>query len=387
MATPSFDIYNCVLLAGVIQGLVMSGLLVIDKRPQRKAARFLAFILLIFSLYNLLIVAYDANLFAIFPLLHYLPLNLVLGFGPCIYFYVISSLNPASTANKRLWVHFLPVAVQAAYYLSILVNSSLIQYRDVTHPVWSIISQIEQTGALLSVFLYSAAAIRLLNDYSGEAFQAHTQVSLVTLIWLRRLLIAYALLWLFWFLYTVTDIFFFGYNLPMRSYYPIYMGVATLTYWMGIREYLRPPVTQIIDKTSTEEDTATSRKNHFDYLREKDIQQYLLQLEYLMTIDRLYLDPALNLQAIADQSTIPANVISFLLNKRLNTTVSEWVSTFRIEEVKKRLTNPDYAYLTLTGIAFDCGFNSKATFNRVFKKRTGQSPTQYLATLQSQKEK
>jgi AraC-like DNA-binding protein len=60
------------------------------------------------------------------------------------------------------------------------------------------------------------------------------------------------------------------------------------------------------------------------------------------------------------------------------------MNTYRVEEVKRRINTPSSHHLTLTSIAFESGFNSKATFNRVFKQQTGLTPLQYVKKIRSQ---
>jgi AraC-like DNA-binding protein len=62
----------------------------------------------------------------------------------------------------------------------------------------------------------------------------------------------------------------------------------------------------------------------------------------------------------------------------------DYVNQLRIEEFKKQLLNPDKQHLSLLGLAFECGFNSKAAFNAVFKKQTGTTPSAYRNTLKVQ---
>ena len=60
---------------------------------------------------------------------------------------------------------------------------------------------------------------------------------------------------------------------------------------------------------------------------------------------------------------------------------NDFINTYRVEEVKKAFDNGEHKKTTLLGIAYDCGFNSKATFNRAFKKNAGFSPKEYLEKL------
>jgi AraC-like DNA-binding protein len=71
------------------------------------------------------------------------------------------------------------------------------------------------------------------------------------------------------------------------------------------------------------------------------------------------------------------NLISFILNNHLHNNFYDFVNAYRIEEVKNKLNDPALKYLTLLGIALDSGFNSKTTFNRVFRQVTGITPTEF----------
>ena len=57
------------------------------------------------------------------------------------------------------------------------------------------------------------------------------------------------------------------------------------------------------------------------------------------------------------------------------------MNEYRVKEVKEKLANKKYKSLTVLGIAYESGFNSKTTFNRIFKEETGMTPTEYIKTL------
>ena len=66
-----------------------------------------------------------------------------------------------------------------------------------------------------------------------------------------------------------------------------------------------------------------------------------------------------------------------MLNRELNTTFYDFINHYRVEETKQRLLSPDYRHYSIIAIAFDCGFNSEASFNRIFRQATGSTPSQY----------
>jgi AraC-like DNA-binding protein len=85
----------------------------------------------------------------------------------------------------------------------------------------------------------------------------------------------------------------------------------------------------------------------------------------------------LTLSVLAERIGLNASQLSYLVNNGFQQNFNDFVNTYRVEEVKRKLNLPDYQHLSLLGVAFESGFNSKATFNRAFKKLTGNAPSQY----------
>ena len=75
------------------------------------------------------------------------------------------------------------------------------------------------------------------------------------------------------------------------------------------------------------------------------------------------------------------NLVSFIINKHLYQTFYELVNAYRINAVKEMLSQNKAENLTLLAIALECGFNSKTSFNRVFKEINGLTPSQYLKSI------
>ncbi|MFA8451033.1 MAG: helix-turn-helix domain-containing protein [Bacteroidales bacterium] len=104
---------------------------------------------------------------------------------------------------------------------------------------------------------------------------------------------------------------------------------------------------------------------------------YIQELLNYMEQKKPYLNCDLHIQDIAVALEVPVHVLSFILNHHLEKNFFDFINYYRIEEVKRRLHDSKYDALTIIAIAFDCGFNSKASFNRLFKKNTGITPSQY----------
>jgi AraC-like DNA-binding protein len=82
---------------------------------------------------------------------------------------------------------------------------------------------------------------------------------------------------------------------------------------------------------------------------------------------------------VAKQLNTNPSIISKVINQGFQLNFNDFINTYRIKAVKEKLHAGEQKTQTLLGIAFDCGFNSKATFNRAFKKETGVSPKEWLS--------
>ncbi|MET1259898.1 helix-turn-helix domain-containing protein [Flagellimonas sp. DF-77] len=97
--------------------------------------------------------------------------------------------------------------------------------------------------------------------------------------------------------------------------------------------------------------------------------------------DKPYLDEQLTLKKTADLLQTSDKKLSELLNNNLETNFYDFINTYRVNEVKERLHSKDALRYTLIAIAYDCGFTSKTSFYRAFKKSTGYSPSTYRKKL------
>jgi AraC-like DNA-binding protein len=94
-----------------------------------------------------------------------------------------------------------------------------------------------------------------------------------------------------------------------------------------------------------------------------------------------YLNSDYSLQMMVDDLDISRQNLSQVINSGQKKNFYKLINEFRVNEVKALLKNSKYEHYTLLGIAFECGFNSKTSFNRIFKEETGVTPTAYKNSL------
>jgi AraC-like DNA-binding protein len=155
------------------------------------------------------------------------------------------------------------------------------------------------------------------------------------------------------------------------DWYPVYIPMVILIYWMGIKGYL---VSQQI---------ATDKKNTglLTVLPPALIQQVIDALKKAMEEDKIFLNPGLSLANVSAATGFPQKTISAVLNQHLKKSFNEFVNGYRIQAFTEKIGLPEMSRLTIAGIALECGFNSQATFQRTFKDCTGKSPTEFRKTV------
>jgi AraC-like DNA-binding protein len=130
--------------------------------------------------------------------------------------------------------------------------------------------------------------------------------------------------------------------------------------------------------TDTEEMGAAKRKYAKSGLSEAEAARIHAELKKLMATRKLYTEPELTLSDLSTHLDIPPNYLSQILNEREGKNFYDYINTLRIEEFKRLVSLPENKKFTILSLAFECGFNSKSSFNRYFKKVTGLPPSEYM---------
>lgn len=157
-------------------------------------------------------------------------------------------------------------------------------------------------------------------------------------------------------------------------HWQIYLIISSITiYYIGfesskIREF---KITQCVLKEKTENKSKIN-------LSPNEIEQHKVQLFKIIESKKLYINPELDLQMLSKQLEINQHQVSFIINNELKTNFRNLINDYRIEEVKNKLVTKKFQELSILGIAFECGFNSEASFYRIFKNKTGMSPLEFV---------
>jgi len=123
---------------------------------------------------------------------------------------------------------------------------------------------------------------------------------------------------------------------------------------------------------------SVAANNRLEVLSEEDVASYTSALSTQMNEVHPYLDANLTLRSLAELIDLHPNKLSWLLNEKLGKNFNNYINEHRIRAFQQKSLDPANSHLTLLGLAYESGFNSKSVFNEFFKKTTGQTPRAWI---------
>ena len=397
-----FGSYSSLLLISFTQGIIYSVLLLRKAiQTENKSNYWLSLFIFLCSLFIapwMLGFAgwYDNQPYRDF--MFYMPFQHLFFIGPLIYFYTQSLLNPSFRLTKNNFLHLLPGILYLVYSVVIWVYDQIIlqDYYFYADGMDKDFEEWYQKLGLLSMIIYFILSIRYYNVYKKLMFQVVSYADSVLFKWIRNYLIAFLVMLLLPILFEII-----GYFYPeMKSYqgsWWFYLFFSIVMYYIAITGYSNPtnatipfkvslfdknPILLLDSNTSDEVESVIDIAHEtFEETNSPEIALWKSKIETLIQGEKLYQNPELTLTDLAKKLETNASVISKTINQGFQMNFNDCINNYRIEAVKNSFANGEHKKSTLLGIAYDCGFNSKATFNRAFKKNTGTTPKEFIDTL------
>lgn len=394
------------LLIGFIQGLVYAGMLFYRSyRESRLSDRLLATILLVCCTY----ISHYLFGFAGWyqagnwqsKFMFYFPIENLLLLGPLIFHYFRALTNTDFKFRGRQWLHYVPGGFILLLYLSFFlhdfvwhtwINGGSFECFDGAkgplscaiegpmeiplHLAWTISMMVYTAFTLLAYRRYR----RYLNDNYADQEN-------ISFGWLRNLLVAFVLGLAF--SWTMDLIELFGDNTYNHAeYYYAHLVISVMIYLVAIIAYngtYRLPELHFEPEVETEDAMVTEEPGNNVQVPTETMQEipaelgeWKQKLERIMVEERPYLTAGLTLKELSANLQTNPSVLSKVINAGFGQNFNDYINARRVKAVKDMIHDPSTAHLTLLGIANECGFNSKSTFNRAFKKFAGKSPREFL---------
>ena len=173
--------------------------------------------------------------------------------------------------------------------------------------------------------------------------------------------------------------------MPFDPYEISFIGLTILTFLFGVFGAQQPGIFEEVVRFRHPESDSTEENDPKKYqrsgLKREDVADYVNKIRKYMVIEKPYLNRELTIYDLSEQLKIPRHIMSEVINEHMGKNFYNLVNDYRINEVKERMKSEDLQVITILGIAYDSGFNSKSSFNTIFKEKTGQTPSEYLNTL------
>jgi len=370
--------FDLIVILGIAQGLLYA-ILLLTKYGQYPSKQLLAFLLFVFCILSAKILLHTLGLWQN-PHLRYIPLAFDLAIQPLLYLYVVSLTQRNFVFKRAYWLHFTPTLLfmlhaVLVYSRTQATDNLAIKDQLAEDLYFNTVKSIEDVLSVLSGIAYGLISYRRLVRYRQWLFNSISNSAYPGYLWLRTILVLMggALLLLGLNLFLDMGL---GFNGRYFFHWQLfYVYLAANVYYLGIVGYQQPPFDVAFDESVAD----TSPKRVLDTLKDDQIQGVKSRIETALEQESVFLDPDLSLNSLAVHLQVSPGIVSAVINSEFEKSFRSLINERRVEEVKRRLTDPAYKHLSILGIALETGFNSEASFYRVFKSVTGLSPRQYTA--------
>jgi AraC-like DNA-binding protein len=376
----SRDMLLFIVGVGILQSILLAAIIYFHHRTDRTVSKFLAWYILLFS------IPMCSPLIQHFLTWQYLilvdPFPLLL--GPILYFYVRSFKEDVTF--KKMWPHFIPFALYMVLDVSLYIEFTRdyppgreVPIELLHHPS----SMFRISGRIIHKAIYFVLAGRQLASYQKSIRHLFSETSLISLGWVRWLVNGFMFLTLL-----MAVLYMLILQFPDKFAIIILLNTAVVTpyfYLITFRGITQPTLWQVqkLGKTiiqheihEVEEIDSKEPEKVEDTVPDEKTQSITARTLALME-NGLYLKTDLTLNDLAEKLEVPSYLVTLALNNGLKKTFYDLVNGYRVEEAKRLLLDPKTKNNKILALGFDSGFNSKTTFNTVFKKFTGLTPTEF----------
>lgn len=407
----TLDWIHLAILLGAAQGFLLAGVLAAH-RSNRTANRQLAALVAVFTVYLMQEVYYSAGMIGSYPQFFGISYPIPWLIGPLLYLYALAASDRSWRFRPRDWLHFAPamlvvLAGMPIYLLSGPEKVALFARLQTYNPP-TLIRLLDPTK-FVSGFAYSVATVAYLRRHRRRVQDSYSNTERVNLLWLLWLSGAALAIWLIAVTGIATGI--VPEALQKRSDDLVSLGIALLVYAIGYTGLRQPeifrydgsdpppshsstppaePATATAAVSGTERTERTEPPDEHETADARYARSGLGQAEAaalksallaLMAKEHPYRDPDLTLPNLADRLDTTPHKLSEVLNTEIGQTFYDFVNRYRVDDVRRRLAESRSKNVNVLSLAMDAGFASKSTFNQVFKKQTGQTPSTYRKAM------
>ena len=358
--------------------------LLFQKKPRALHDYILIFWLTYLGAYIGVYALYSHELFTHFQLLSISLISLLMLHGPFLYYYILTLVSDKSHISGKDLLHLIPFVLFNLFILISSFNPGISQKLNIEK-----VSPSDNPPLLFSLFLimtafsgtvYFLLTIRLFKKLDINIFNIFSNSANIDLYWVRRLVLIFGVVWAALISVTVIHHIFHMFSMVFCTD-GLFLSLSVFVILIGYFGLKQKVIFSSEDIIVAEEATKFQIKYSGSKLSDSEAKQYTEKLTDYMKSAKPYLNPDLSLPQLAADLNISSHYLSQVINEQFNLNFFDFVNRYRVEVFKEKIADHEFMNFSLLGIAFECGFNSKSAFNRIFKQTTGITPSQYKKTI------
>jgi len=288
--------------------------------------------------------------------------------GPLLYLYVRALTDRSFVFSRKTLLHFVPAVLVLLYLTPFYLQSWEYKHANLPNKNWY---YVRSALVITQVFVYLVFTIVMLVRYSRGVRTQSTPAERSILFQVRFLVASFVGLWVLGLIRYGIDLRYSAPDQLSQTVWILPLAVTGIFYALAYFGLRKP------DVLSGPEPVLREKKYERSTLTPERSQRYLRRLQDAMEIEKVYTDGSLTLQKLAAKLSIPAQHLSQVVNEQLNQNILDFINTHRVEEAKRRLADPSRKHISILAIAEEVGFNSKSSFNSVFKKHANITPSEF----------
>ncbi len=381
-----FTLDVVLLIVGMVVA-VMAALRLFTIKSNKEANVYLAVLVLVCVatlLHNFLIAT---GIYNQKPHLYFLPVILSFGIGPLLYLFINRLLFLKPLAKKHVFFHLLPVVIQFLFFSVCFVQNGAVKYEIYTNYYRTFIDPFQTLVTYISVTVYLFMSFKEIAFYKQQLNDFYSNTDKLELQWLKKLL------YVFMAYYAIAIIFIlisYSFNIS-QNYFPsdfirciIIFTIAAYAVKQNTLSRVQDNLHSITAPVSNEESILVDKEaDNLAIAKERKIEipkeingDLLNSIIEIVEKDEMYLNEELTIADLAKKLGYSTKTISYTINNGLQKSFSLFINEYRVDLFKKKKISGNFDHLSIMGLAYECGFNSKSSFNRIFKEIAGFTPNE-----------
>jgi AraC-like DNA-binding protein len=354
---------------------------------KKKSNRVFSFLLICIAMYTAAAVYYRTGLYLRYP--HFIMVNNCVSFlfGPVFYIYIEALTGRLRGRGIRPYLYFTPFVIVTIVLIPFFLQTG--DYKISFMARWAardLPVYVYGFNAFLSasIIVFNGycliISLRVIRNYQNAIQNRYSNIDSISLSWVKNLIF---FSFIFFFIAMIMAVFVYVFQMNLRTFLTIVILISTVfMYILILRSLLQPEI--LFNQTESSNESYDHNNDGFErkkYARSSltlaEMEQYVSSLYELMDRKKLFSDDTITLARLADEMMISHNHLSRVINEKIGLNFYDFINKYRVEEVKKFMDSDEKGNMNLLQIAYECGFRSKATFNRAFRKYANMSPSDY----------